>query len=189
MATVFGVTPTTTNLALSANTVTITGAGFDTNTANDSVTFNDGAVGTVSSATATSLVVGFTTQPTALGALTAVVNSDSFSSGPAYVQVATVALTVTSSPASLAVSAPTLTIAGFGFDTNTANDSVSFSDGAAGTVSSATASTLTIGFTTQPTALGSLTAVVTTDARQQRGLCASGHCGTDSHEQHHQPLN
>ena len=61
------VTSSTTDIPLNATSVTITGSGFDPNSSYDSVTFNDGAIGTVSAATATSLTVTFTT---ALGAPT-----------------------------------------------------------------------------------------------------------------------
>ena len=71
----------------------------------------------------------------------------------------------------------TLTINGSGFDTNTANDSVTFNNGVTGSVTSATATQLTVAITTPPTALGSLTAVVTTDGSQQRHGRASGHRG------------
>ncbi len=52
--------------------------------------FNDGAIGTVTAATATSLTVTFATKPTSAGSLTAIVTTDGLSSGTA-VQVATVA--------------------------------------------------------------------------------------------------
>jgi hypothetical protein len=53
------------------------------------VTFNIGAVGTVTAATATALTVTFSTLPTATGRLTEVVTTDGVNSG-ATVQVATV---------------------------------------------------------------------------------------------------
>ncbi len=76
-------------MAANATTITINGFGFDPTAANNTVTFNDGAVGTVTTATATSLTVTFSTKPTTAGSLTAVVTTDSVSSGAA-VQVATV---------------------------------------------------------------------------------------------------
>ena len=102
----------------------------------------------------------FSTRPTS-GNLTAVVTTDSVSSGAA-VQVATVAPVVTSGSANLAANAGTLTIAGYGFDPTTAHDAVVLSSGAAGIVSAATPTLLTVTLTKVPTA-GNLTAVVTID--------------------------
>ena len=82
------VTSSTADLAVNATTLTITGTGFDpagTNT----VVFNNGAVGTASASSTTSLTVTLTTAPTSLGSLTAVVTTDGFSSGTP-VQVAAV---------------------------------------------------------------------------------------------------
>src|SRR6185437_8640786 len=144
-------------------TVTINGFGFDPTAGNNSVVFNDGAVGTVSLATATSLTVTFSTAPTSSGNLTAVVTTDGVSSGAA-IQVATVKPVVTSSTVNLAADATTMTINGFGFDTTPGNNTIVFNDGAAGTVSAATATSLTVTISTPPTAVGALTAVVTTNA-------------------------
>ncbi len=159
------VTLTSTSLPINATTVTITGTGFDSSSpGNNTVTLNDGATGTVTSATATSLIVTFGTNPTAVGSLTAVVTSFGGSSGTAT-QIATVAPVVTSSTASLAANATTVTINGFGFDSATpSNNTVTFNDSATGTVTSATSTTLTVTFGTKPASVGSLTAVVTTDA-------------------------
>jgi hypothetical protein len=136
------VTPSTANLTADAASMTIAGFGFDTNAANDSVTFSGGATGTVTSATATTLTVTGLSGLVA-GALNASVTVNSVSSG-APVQVATVVPVITSSTADLAANATSMTIAGFGFDTNTANDVVTFSGGATGTVTTATATTLTV---------------------------------------------
>jgi hypothetical protein len=157
------VTLSTGNLGLTANTLTIAGYGFDTTPAHNTVTFNDGAVGTVTTATATSLLVTFSTKPTALGNLTAVVMTDSVSSGAA-VQVATVSPTVTSGNGNLLATATTLTINGTGFDTTAAHNTVTFNNGAVGTVSSATSTALTVSLSTTPATAGSLTAIVTTDS-------------------------
>ena len=51
-----------------------------------------------------------------------------------------------------------LTITGTGFDTNAANDAVLFNQGLAGTVVSATSTSLVVDITTPPTSLGQLTA-------------------------------
>ena len=154
------ITLNTANLALGATTLTINGTGFDTTAANNTVTFNNGAVGTVSSATSTTLTINLTTLSTA-GNLTAVVTTNGASSGTA-VQVATVNPTITLNTANIALGATTLTINGTGFDTTPGNNTVSFNNGAVGTVSSATSTALTINLTTLSTA-GNLTAVVTTN--------------------------
>ena len=147
--------------SISATTVTITGTGFDTTAANNTVTFNLGAVGTVTAATSNQLTVTFTTQPTSIGSLTATVTTNGQSSGSA-VQVATAvaAPTVTSSASNLALNAATLIIAGSGFDTIAANNTVTLNNGATGTVTAATSTQLTVTFTSPPTSTGSLTAVV-----------------------------
>jgi len=77
-------------------------------------------------------------------------------------QTATVAPSVTVNTVNVSVTAATLTIAGTGFDTTVANNIVTFSSGT-GIVTSATATQLTVSFITAPS-LGSLTAVVTTNA-------------------------
>jgi hypothetical protein len=77
-------------------------------------------------------------------------------------QTATVAPSVTVNTGKVPVTAATLTIAGTGFDTTAANNIVTFSSGT-GIVTSATATQLTVTFNTAPS-LGSLTAVVTTNA-------------------------
>ncbi len=68
--------------------------------------------------------------------------------------------TVTSNTDNLASNAATLTIAGTGFNTIAANNTVTLSSGT-GTVTSATATQLTITFNTLPSATGSLTAIIT----------------------------
>ncbi|HXT59330.1 MAG TPA: IPT/TIG domain-containing protein, partial [Pirellulales bacterium] len=157
------VTTRTVSLAASAATFTFNGFGFDPTAAHNTVVLNDGAVGTVTAASATSLTVTFSTKPTAVGNLTAVVTTNSVSSGAA-VQVATVAPAVTVSTASQSVNTTTVTINGAGFDTTPGNNTVVFNDGAVGTVTAATATSLTVTFSTQPTTGGKLTAVVTTNS-------------------------
>ena len=158
------VTAVTTNLIVTETTVTITGTGFDTTPGNNSVTFSNGAVGSVSAATATSLTVTLSTQPTSVGAFTAVVSTNGTSSGTP-VQVATLIPVVTSSTAALAANTTTLTINGFGFSSVASENTVSFTNGAVGTVTSSTATTLSITFTTNASAVGALNATVTTNAR------------------------
>jgi stress response protein SCP2 len=155
------VTLNTNSLAINATTLTIAGTGFDT-VGSNTVTFNNGAVGNVTSATATQLIVNLTTPPTIIGSLTAVVTSFGGTSGSA-IQVANIvaAPTVTLSTNSLAINATTLTIAGTGFDTTAANNTVTLNNGAVGNVTSATATQLIVNLTIPPTTIGSLTAVVT----------------------------
>ena len=155
------VTANATALPITATTITINGAGFDTTPGNNTVVFDLGAVGTVTAATTTQLTVTFSTRPTSVGNLTAVVTANGFGSGAA-VQVATVIPVVTGNATNLAQNAPTILIAGVGFSTTPGNNVVTFNLGAVGTVTAATATQLTVSFTTQPTATGSLTAVDTT---------------------------
>jgi len=157
------VTQSTANMSAAAPEVVISGSGFDPIVSNNTVTFNGGAVGVVTSATADSLTVTFTTEPTAAGNLTAIVTSDSVSSGAA-VQVATVIPDISSSTANLPADATTVIIDGYGFDSTVGNNSVTFNNGAAGTVSAATATQLTVSLTTGPTTAGPLNIVVTTNA-------------------------
>jgi len=155
------VTSSSADLAANAATITINGFGFDSTAANNSVVFNNGAIGNVTAATATSLTVTFTTNPTSVGNLTAIVTSNTVNSGTA-VQVATVKPVVTIRTDAHGVSAPTIVINGFGFDTTAGNNTVVFNNGAIGSVTAATATTLTVTFSIKPTTLGSLTAAVTT---------------------------
>ncbi|NBR07871.1 MAG: VCBS repeat-containing protein, partial [Planctomycetes bacterium] len=85
------------DLVITTTTLTITGTGFDTTPSNNMVTFNNGAIGTVSSATSTQLVINFSTQPTSTGSLTAVVTTNSLSSGTP-IQVATIVPAPTPAP-------------------------------------------------------------------------------------------
>ena len=162
------VTSTTTNLGINATTLTITGTGFNANTPlSNTVTLSSGT-GLVTSATATSLTLTFSSQPS-LSNLTAVVNSFGGNSGTPSgtpVQVATIIAppTITTSTASLAINAPTIVINGTGFSNTAATNLVTFNNGAAGTVKSATSTQLTITFTTLPTAPGTLTASVSSNA-------------------------
>ena len=110
------VAPNTATLAQdSATVITITGSGFDAvNPSFNSVSFNLGAVGTVTAATATSLTVALSTPHNGPGILTAVVTSPGGTSG-APVQVATATVRhayVTSDGPSYGVTACTLTLAG-----------------------------------------------------------------------------
>ena len=84
------VAASTATLAQNAATMTITGGGFVAGKPSaHQVTFNNGAVGTVTAATATRLTVTLSIQPTSNGPLTAIVTSVGGTSGTAK-QVATV---------------------------------------------------------------------------------------------------
>ncbi len=153
-------TVSTANLAANATSLTIKGFGFSTTASSDKVTFSGGATGTVTAATATTLTVT-SLKGLISGKLLASVTVSGTSSGAA-VQVATVTPVVTKSTTSLAPSATTLTINGFGFDPTAAHDTVVFSNGVTGTVSTATNNQLVIINLTGLVA-GALTAVVTVD--------------------------
>ena len=159
------VTRSNASLAANATQIVIYGSGFSTTAANDSVVFNDGATAGAIVATATSLTVTLGTKPTTAGSLTATVSvgpTGSQVSGSA-VQVATVVPVVTVSTTNLAVNAGTLIINGFGFDPTAANNKISFNHGAVNAITAASATSLTVTFSTNPTTGGSLTATVTTD--------------------------
>jgi preprotein translocase subunit YajC len=156
------VTTRTTTLASSAASFVISGFGFDPIASRNTVVLSNGAVGTVTDATTTSLTVRIDTKPTSVGSLTAIVTTNSISSGNA-VQVANVIPSVTSATTAITLSTTTLTIRGFGFSTTAGNNTVVFNNGAVGTVTNATATTLTVSLTTPPKA-GNLTAIVTTNS-------------------------
>lgn len=81
--------PSAANLPENATSLTITGTGFDSNAADDVVTFSGGVTGMVASATATQLIVGNLSGLIAGSSLSATVSVDGVSSG-APVQVAAV---------------------------------------------------------------------------------------------------
>jgi len=153
------VTSSTASIQTTDTTVTINGFGFDASNLNNSVALNLGATVSSITSTPTQIVVTFGTKPT-VGNLTAVVTSNSQSSGTA-VQVATVStLTITSSTANLVQSSTTLTIAGTGFSTTLGSNTVTFNNGAVGHVTGATTTSLTVTFDTKATSLGALNATV-----------------------------
>lgn len=164
-----GSTHSTGSLPFNAATVTINGFGFDPNAGNNTVAFNLGAVGVVTAATDASLTVTFSTPPTSLGTLTAIVTSDGYQAAGA-VQVATVVPAVPPSTTPLTVYSTSLTISGSGFDASTpANNTVALAlqgTSIPATVTAATSTSLTI-TCSPPSSLtgtsGILTAVVTTD--------------------------
>ncbi len=151
-------------LTVNSATIVINGSGFDTTPENNTVVFNDGAVGVVSAAAPTSLTVTFSSPPATAGNLTAVVTSDGVDSGAA-VQVATVIPTITMNPALLPANSATIVINGSGFDTTPANNTVVFNDGAVGVVTAAAPTSLTVTFSSKPASAGNLTAVVTSDGQ------------------------
>ena len=150
----------TSNLAQDAPTLVIAGTGFDASTPSANVVALSSGNGTVTGATPTSLTVAFSSPPS-LGNLTAVVTSFGGASDAA-VQVATVvaAPTVVVNTSSLAQDAPTLVIAGTGFDASTPSANVVALSSGNGTVTGATPTSLTVAFSSPPS-LGNLTAVVT----------------------------
>ena len=151
--------PGNANLPASSTTLTIHGFGFDPNVANDVVTFGGGAYGTVTAATPTQLTVSNLTGLTA-GNLPTFIIVNGQGGGPA--SIATVSPVVTSSTAALADDGSTLTIHGFGFDANPANDAVTFSGDATGDVTAATSTQLTVTGLSGLT-VGDLTASVESD--------------------------
>ena len=164
------VTTVTTGINADAATLTINGFGFDTTPGNNAVAFNNGALGHVTAATATTLTVTFDTQPTG-GNLYAVVTTDTSYSSSTPIQVATVAPVVTTSSGSLPADSTTLTIQGTGFDLTPSNNVVSFGDSAVGTVTAvnSTGTALTVTFSTMPATAGDLDALVTTNSQPSNG--------------------
>jgi hypothetical protein len=151
------VTTSSTVLTMSSTTLTINGFGFDSNPVNDSVAFSGGVTGSISAATNNSLSIDDFSGLVA-GALSVTVTVDG--AGGSQTQVAMVTPAVSSNTNNLSPIATTLTIDGFGFDSNAANDSIAFSGGATGTVSTATSTTLNVTGLTGLVA-GPLTAIVT----------------------------
>ena len=110
--------------ALGATTLTIAGVGFDPTLSGNTVVFSSlGAVATVTSATATSLTVTFSTQPTSLGALNATVTSFTVPS-LTDATVATVVPNPTVTPSSTRRRRTSFYIDGSGFDPNAAGNTV-----------------------------------------------------------------
>ena len=155
------------NLPANAATLTIAGRNFDASTpGNNTVVFNNSAVGTVTAATATQLTVTFSTRPANAGPLTAIVTNGEGNSGTAT-QVANVIPppTVTPNTANISTNATTLTITGTDFDAITpGNNTVVFTPGGSGIVTAATATSLTV-TGLSGLSLGALHAVVTTNGQ------------------------
>jgi hypothetical protein len=136
------VTGSTANLAANATSLTIDGFGFSGTARDDVVIFSGGIKGIVTSATATQLTIGHLTGLTA-GALAAVVKVFGVSSG-ALLLVATVTPVVMASDVNLSPTATVLVIRGVGFSTTPGHDTVTFLDGATGTVTTATGTKLIV---------------------------------------------
>jgi putative CocE/NonD family hydrolase len=155
------VLPGTALLARSAKQFTIEGSGFDPANRTNRVSLSGGATGRVRCATENTLTVAVEKLPRAGATLRAVVTSFGRKSGAA-VAVARVRLTptVTRSTQPILWSDDTFQIRGKHFDPIAAHNAVTFNRGAVGKVVSATATTLTVAFTTPPSG-GKLTAVVT----------------------------
>jgi hypothetical protein len=154
-----GINASTADLAASSTTLTITGAGFDATTPGNNLVILSSGAGLVTSATAISLTVTYTTKPTA-GLLSALVISDGVTNG-SLTPVATVVPIVTASTANVPVTATTLVITGIGFDPIASHDLVALSSGS-GVVTAATATKLTVNFSSPPS-LGALSAFVVID--------------------------
>ena len=141
--------------------MTIHGFGFDPTAADNTVTFNRS---TRAHCHVTALTVNFTGRPTTVGTLTAIVTTDTISSGTA-VQVGTVIPFVFASTANLAAKqqpdhdqrlrAP---IRPPPIRRWCCSTTAAFS-----TIAAATATSLTVTFSTRPTNAGSLTVVVSTN--------------------------
>ncbi len=153
------VSSSTGNVPADSTMMLIAGTGFSTVPGNNVVAFSNGVTGTVTAATTTQLTVGSLSGLVA-GALNASVTVNGVSSG-APVQVATISPVVTMNTANILSNATTLVLDGFGFDSTPINSTVALSSGAAD-VTSASATSLTLTFTSAP-AGGALTAVVTSN--------------------------
>ncbi len=130
-ATIDNTAPTVTTssalLAANANSVIIAGTGFSAVEANNTVTFNNGAEGTVTLASGTSLTVAFSTRPQEAGPLTATV-TDLAGNTSALATIRTVRPVVTANTATIDATETSIIINGFGFSSTT--NSVTFSGAA-----------------------------------------------------------
>jgi hypothetical protein len=156
------ITANSARMARNAPGLMINVVGFDPMAADSAVSLNLGAAGTVVGSSMTQITVSLSAQPISTGPLMAVVTCFGGSSGDA-VQVATVVdgPNVTASSARLFRTEPTVLIRGSGFDPTAAGNAVAFNMDAAGLVTAATATQLTVTLSRQPTSAGMLVAVVT----------------------------
>ncbi len=132
--------------AVAGGSVTITGTNFNTTATNNTVKFN-GTVATVSSASATALVVTVPAAATS-GKITVTVNSLTATSATDFNIYQ--APTITSFNPASNNAGGTVTITGTNFDATAANNVVKF-NGTAATVTSATATTLVVNVPTGAT--------------------------------------
>ena len=147
------------SLRADATVLTLEGAGFDATTASNNVVTLSSGTATVTAATATSLTLSITGTLT-VGELTATVKNPLGTSATVTVANVITAQPVTVTPSTAPMSGfGSLVIAGTGFSTTPAHNAVVLSSGTA-TVTAATATSLTLAFTSPPTA-GPLTATVT----------------------------
>lgn len=123
------VTTNTALLAANASTVTIAGSGFSAVEANNTVTFDNGADGTVTSSTATAMTVTFGYKPDVAGPLTVEV-TDLAGNTSAPTVIRTVKPVVTANNDPIDATETTIYIEGFGFDFDPENCSVTFSGAA-----------------------------------------------------------
>lgn len=160
------ITASTGGLAIAAPSLSIAGTGFSTTDSGNSVQLftTAGKLSTpilVTAAGPTALVVPLPADLITAGPVYATVTTASGASAKEQVAtvVAGVVPTVTTSTLRLAANAPQLVIAGTGFSTTMADNTVALSSGVAKVIA-ATATSLTIQFTTPPTS-GPLVATVT----------------------------
>ncbi|MBS0261289.1 MAG: hypothetical protein JSS02_04980 [Planctomycetes bacterium] len=155
------VTPNST--ITTSTTITIDGFAFDSTIAHNKVTLNNSGrsiAGTILTASNTSLTVSFS-GPVTAGPLNATVTVNNISSGKP-VQVASIQPLILETTTQLAPGARQVIIYGFGFDPNHAQNTVVFSSGAVGVVTSCSANALIVTFLVKPKTAGPLTAIVTT---------------------------
>jgi hypothetical protein len=157
------ITASTASVSATSATLTILGIGFDPTDADNTVALSSGTA-TIVSASSTRIVVQFATTPN-LGPLSAIVTSDGQAS--ASTQVATIVPGVTANTAPLPTSKTTLVINGVGFSAVPSQNVVALSSGV-GSVTSATATQLTITFTTPPS-VGPLTVSIAVGGYQSLG--------------------
>ena len=155
---VFG---STQDMAINAPTLVITGSGFSTTPANNTLVFDQGAFGTVTAVNGagTQLTVSFVPPPaankapTTLGPMTVIVTANGSNSGPAT-QVANIvkAPVVNAVTDDMASNAPTLIIQGSNFSTTPSKNTVVFTSGAVGTVTAVNpgGTQLTVSFVPPP---------------------------------------
>ena len=174
---VFG---STQDMAINAPTLVITGSGFSTTPANNTLVFDQGAFGTVTAVNGagTQLTVSFVPPPaankapTTLGPMTVIVTANGSNSGPATQVANIVSMPVVNAVTDdMASNWPTLIIQGSNFSTTPSKNTVVFTSGAVGTVTAVNpgGTQLTVSFVPPPatnkapTSLGAMKAVVTSN--------------------------